>query len=515
MLTHHCWLQFFQIWGATSTPSRGTCYIPEPEPEPEPEPIVVTMYETQSAKRLARQGALVLALDLALPISQAAVVNASFSHELIQVLAVHHMYVHPGRIRLLNIRAGSIVIVFAILPQPGTADWSEQFALLDLLQSLCHSFHKWHSNTTTISTIVPTSCVTRMALPDRNWKRPGCAQVWASLRFVQGTCPGGGFLPNGTDCRLQCAHGFYGPGSKAFCSSSGMLVWTRGICRSVPTHVVVYSTPQSSGLYRLDPILHDDQYSWSRGSKARLRWSAANRSWALVLSGFAYAHANATTNIGKSLPPFGVPWQRCKLGSSCGGGTVTVQPLPPGGCFSAKPLRPLGWISNHTALGTCTKSGIFRNGESCSPTCKSPGYIRVGPKPTYTCSGGTILRSSENAVCQDLNDCDANPCHHRAFCVNSAGYGPGTFQCTCKRGWYGNGVDCVVCRTGQIYNASSHNCVECPRGQHDHDAMTAIEHAATPCQQCASGRYTIPNPVQCIECRAGQYDHDQDPATYC
>ena len=39
----------------------------------------------------------------------------------------------------------------------------------------------------------------------------------------------------------------------------------------------------------------------------------------------------------------------------------------------------------------------------------------------------------------DLNECDRNPCHSNATCTDTLG----SYECQCKPGFSGNGVDCV------------------------------------------------------------------------
>ena len=39
----------------------------------------------------------------------------------------------------------------------------------------------------------------------------------------------------------------------------------------------------------------------------------------------------------------------------------------------------------------------------------------------------------------DINECSDNPCHVDATCTNTIG----SFECTCKRGYRGNGLQCV------------------------------------------------------------------------
>jgi len=46
-----------------------------------------------------------------------------------------------------------------------------------------------------------------------------------------------------------------------------------------------------------------------------------------------------------------------------------------------------------------------------------------------------------NHVCEDQDECkDLEICHEKATCHNTRG----TYRCTCKKGFAGDGVECVV-----------------------------------------------------------------------
>ncbi|WP_169558631.1 EGF domain-containing protein [Myxococcus stipitatus] len=69
--------------------------------------------------------------------------------------------------------------------------------------------------------------------------------------------------------------------------------------------------------------------------------------------------------------------------------------------------------------------GGTTSGNGCSATCQV--------EPGYTCSGAP-------SVCTDVNECTngTNQCSVNATCVNT----PGSYTCTCKPGYSGNGRTC-------------------------------------------------------------------------
>ncbi len=117
--------------------------------------------------------------------------------------------------------------------------------------------------------------------------------------------------------------------------------------------------------------------------------------------------------------------------------------------------------------GTCTnkaggfvcvcKIGYEGDGKTCAPTTCDPGYI--------TNSSGT---------CVDLNECttgqnDCAPSTAGGQCVNK----PGSFECTCKAGFTGDGK---ICGCAQGYEVGPSSCVdvnECTTGQNDCAPATA------------------------------------------
>ena len=61
--------------------------------------------------------------------------------------------------------------------------------------------------------------------------------------------------------------------------------------------------------------------------------------------------------------------------------------------------------------------------------------------------------------CEDLNECTAGVgyglCDMNAECINF----PGSFRCSCKTGWRGDGIDC------NNINECDTNADNCPQGQ--------------------------------------------------
>ena len=77
--------------------------------------------------------------------------------------------------------------------------------------------------------------------------------------------------------------------------------------------------------------------------------------------------------------------------------------------------------------------------------------IRFNKTPNSFCCG--ILKPLTLPKCLfytklDINECLTNPCHDNANCSNTAG----TFTCTCKVGFTGNGETCIGKYDSNVYN---------------------------------------------------------------
>ena len=74
---------------------------------------------------------------------------------------------------------------------------------------------------------------------------------------------------------------------------------------------------------------------------------------------------------------------------------------------------------------------------ACLQACTS-GFSNIGGSGLMTCPQG-ILDTTQQIVCVDIDECELYPCDENAVCLNTAG----SFICTCKEGWSGDGYQCV------------------------------------------------------------------------
>ncbi|WP_426748574.1 EGF domain-containing protein [Myxococcus faecalis] len=89
-------------------------------------------------------------------------------------------------------------------------------------------------------------------------------------------------------------------------------------------------------------------------------------------------------------------------------------------------------------------------GDGCGATCQV--------EPGYTCQG-------QPSVCHDVNECTNGTaqCSPNAYCTNT----PGSYTCTCRPGYTGNGFTCVdidECALGTDNCGPGEQCVNTPGG---------------------------------------------------
>ncbi|XP_067944122.1 adhesion G protein-coupled receptor E2-like [Watersipora subatra] len=92
---------------------------------------------------------------------------------------------------------------------------------------------------------------------------------------------------------------------------------------------------------------------------------------------------------------------------------------------------------------TCTNlGGSFEC--SCNPGFAGDGF-------TCDCAPGFALKGDS---CIDMDECQTNPCHSKAACVNT----PGSHTCICGKGFAGDGVTDCHCAPGYVPKGS--DCVD-------------------------------------------------------
>ena len=95
--------------------------------------------------------------------------------------------------------------------------------------------------------------------------------------------------------------------------------------------------------------------------------------------------------------------------------------------------------------------------------CGAAGVCLVtGASHACSCLPGYML--GEDGLCEDVDECSVldNVCHQDADCINS----PGSYTCTCKEGFIGDGSSCLEEKTCEELACSDNaECVTNKQGQ--------------------------------------------------
>jgi cysteine-rich repeat protein len=107
-------------------------------------------------------------------------------------------------------------------------------------------------------------------------------------------------------------------------------------------------------------------------------------------------------------------------------------------------LQPARCGDGRLAPGEVCDDGNDAIDDGCQTCQVSPGY---------RCTGAP-------SVCSDINECQsddpgANDCDVNATCTNS----PGSFRCTCKEGYVGDGTSCAAATVLSVAAGGAYSCV--------------------------------------------------------
>jgi len=141
---------------------------------------------------------------------------------------------------------------------------------------------------------------------------------------------------------------------------------------------------------------------------------------------------------------------------------------------------------------TCTcKPGFSGNGINCTPANNGDCSLTAAGcrPPTVVCRPG--FTGTGGANCTDIDECQVNNggCHENATCTNT----PGSFTCTCKPGFRGNGIECTP--------ASTDKCQVNNGGCGDNATCTSTS-GSVQCT-CNSGYKNNGNGNRCVPTGAG------------
>nr|XP_026690224.1 fibrillin-1-like isoform X1 [Ciona intestinalis] len=147
-----------------------------------------------------------------------------------------------------------------------------------------------------------------------------------------------------------------------------------------------------------------------------------------------------------------------------------------------------GYHSSTTT--TCVDTNECVSGHECDQQC-------TNNEGSYTCSCGTgYLLDSNGKACNDINECDNNPCHLQADCGNT----DGSFTCACFEGYLGDGFNCQpICE----YNClNGGECVE-PNTCQCTERFQGPVCAEPVCDECVNGVCVAETDVNVCSCSEG------------
>ncbi|KAK6969839.1 mucin-like protein [Biomphalaria glabrata] len=108
---------------------------------------------------------------------------------------------------------------------------------------------------------------------------------------------------------------------------------------------------------------------------------------------------------------------------------------------------------------SCEKDKDGCASRPCQTNCTDvPADLEVITGLAYQCEGcfdGYILNDNKTK-CEDINECENNPCDPNAKCINSIG----SYYCQCNNGFRLNESNKDICTDINECNENSHNCIQ-------------------------------------------------------
>ncbi|KAI8738014.1 mucin protein, partial [Biomphalaria glabrata] len=108
---------------------------------------------------------------------------------------------------------------------------------------------------------------------------------------------------------------------------------------------------------------------------------------------------------------------------------------------------------------SCEKDKDGCASRPCQTNCTdAPADLEVITGLAYQCEGcfdGYILNDNKTK-CEDINECENNPCDPNAQCINSIG----SYYCQCNNGFRLNESNKDICTDINECNENSHNCIQ-------------------------------------------------------
>ena len=96
----------------------------------------------------------------------------------------------------------------------------------------------------------------------------------------------------------------------------------------------------------------------------------------------------------------------------------------------------------------------------------------------------------------DIDECSENNggCDTHATCTNT----PGSYECKCKPGYYGNGIECFPCPEN-FYSFNDTTCISCPENTTSSPGSISM----IDCKCNSFNHYLFLGNLTCLPCEHG------------
>ena len=151
---------------------------------------------------------------------------------------------------------------------------------------------------------------------------------------------------------------------------------------------------------------------------------------------------------------------------------------------------------NGTVSRTCIQSGSIGNWGSISGFCDGISFLSFFLSFCLVIILFLIIGVTFDNKSIDIDECLMNNggCHSDANCTNI----PGSYECTCKPGYYGDGINCYICHEDQ-YSFNETMCLSCPQNSKSDVGSSSI----LDCKCNSFNHYPDNQTSTCLPCPLG------------